>query len=115
MSGLSRLASYIDVIGKKEEKLLFMTASHIQDDMDCSDFISELYRLAEINPSLISDILTKLLNSYLPHYDSNDNFKLLLGKLAELGLKNKALVFADSLRHLQGMQDLFENLTNRTS
>lgn len=111
LSEFSRLACYIETVGNREKKLLLTTASHINNDMDSSEFIFELYRLAEIDPLVISEALNKLLKSHRLKSDLNGNFLLLLEKLTRLGLQDKALVFANDLRHLTGIPEFFENLS----
>jgi hypothetical protein len=59
----------------------------------------------------ISTVLGKVLETFIPTFDFQDKLKSLLTKLATLGRREEAILYADRLRHLQGMAQLFTQMT----
>ena len=74
--------------------------------------IEYLDRLADVSPQNVGDILESLLNAFQPMFDFEDHLKSILRKLAQHNLRAKALALTDKLRMLNGMPELFEELTH---
>jgi hypothetical protein len=56
-------------------------------------------------------VLGKLLETFVPTFDFQDQLKSLLVKLSKLGQAKEAISYANHLRHLPGMAQLFSQLT----
>ena len=56
-------------------------------------------------------ILGTLLRTYQPFFDYEDHLKSLLIQLADKGYRDDVLRYAEQLRDVQGMQELFNQLT----
>ena len=86
-------------------------APYVHVGYNADDFIEELDRLADISPAKISAVLGKVLETFVPTFDFQDRLKSLLTKLAGHGRREDAIAYADRLRHLRGMEQLFAQLT----
>ena len=111
LSQLSRLSCYLKSVEDHEQKWLLAVAPYVYVDDNADYFIEELDRLVDLSPAKISAVLGKVLETYHPTYDFEDRLKSLLTKLAEHRLKAKAISYADQLRNLPGMAQLFAKLT----
>lgn len=110
LSSLSRLSCYIQRVHDRETVLLNAVAPHIQTNYNANEFIEELDRLVEENPEVISAVFQKVIESYKPTYDFQDELKSLINKFAKFGLLEDAMCFANHLRQVAGMQALFDQL-----
>lgn len=114
MSSLSELSCYLKKIEKQEKGLLLAVAPHVNFNYNTDRFIEELYRLVDDNPGEVSDILGKLLESYVPHYDYEDKLKNLMKKLALKGHMKEAREYANKLQDsVPGMLELYKELINQ--
>ena len=77
-------------------------------------FIEELDRFADVSTAEVSVVLKAVLGSYVPYHDFDNRLKSLLTKLAEHGKRDEAIAFADRLRNLPGMIQLYTNLISRS-
>ncbi|MBM3341102.1 MAG: hypothetical protein FJY56_03170 [Betaproteobacteria bacterium] len=111
LSKLGRLSCYIKTIGEHEREWLLAVAPYVHIGYDADDFIEELERLADISPENVSAVLGKVLDTFVPTFDFQDRLKSLLTKLAAHGRREEAIAYADRLRHLRGMEQLFGQLT----
>ena len=111
LSQLGRLSCYIKSVEDREEEWLLAVAPYVHVGYNADDFIEELDRLAEISPAKISAVLGKVLETFVPTFDFQDRLKSLLTKLAGHGYKAEAISYADRLRKLPGMAQLFTQLT----
>ena len=111
LSKLGRLSCYIKSVEDREQEWLLAVAPYVHVGYDADDFIEELDRLADVSPAKISAVLGKVLETFVPTSDFQDTLKSLLTKLAGHGYKAEAISYADRLRRLPGMAQLFAQLT----
>jgi len=111
LSKLGRLSCYIKTIDEHEREWLLAVAPYVHIGYNADDFIEELERLADISPENVSAVLGKVLDTFVPTFDFQDRLKSLLTKLAAHGRREDAIAYADRLRHLRGMEQLFGQLT----
>lgn len=91
--------------GRNRELLLSVTP-WIGRDFRVHEFLRELLRLCDRNPSDTAKIFLKLLDSYNPIYDYDGLIGSLIQKLATLGQRSKALEACARLRSLPGVPEL---------
>lgn len=111
LSSLSMLSCYINTLSEKEKSLLFAVAPFVHVNYNADWFVDNLIRLVDIDPATVSALLKKTLESNKPNFDYQDKYKTLVSKIAQHGFKTEALGLANDLRHMDGMQDLFENIS----
>ncbi len=111
LSKLGRLSCYIKSVDDRELEWLLAVAPYVHVGYNADDFIEELDRLADISPAKVSAVLGKVLETFVPTFDFQDKLKSLLTKLAGHGCKAEAIFYADRLRNLSGMAQLFMQLT----
>jgi hypothetical protein len=112
LSSLSKLACYINDIGESDLKLLKATAPYCELSYNTTDFIENLERLTDGNPQIVYQILTTLLETYVPTYDYEGRLFSIVQKLIDQGLRKEAMLLADKLRQLPSMRELFKSITN---
>ena len=112
MSSLSRLVCYLESIGDKEREWLLAVAPYVQFAHNADEFIEELGRLVDKSVVEVSAVFGRVLETYSPSWDFQDRIKSLLTKLAEHGRKADALAYAERLRHLPGMTQLYGQLSS---
>jgi len=110
LSKLGRLSCYLKAVGDREREWLLAVAPYVHVGYDADDFVEELERLADVSPANVSAVVGKLLETYSPVFDYQDRLKSMLRKLAAHGAREEAIVYADRLRHLRGMEELFAEL-----
>ena len=111
LSELSRLICYVTTFTDREYTFLLAVAKHVKVGYNADTFIEELDRLVEIDPARVSSVLEKVLDAYDPDYDYEDRLKRLLIKLAQSGRRNDVLIYADRIRRLPGIEQLFKQLS----
>ena len=62
-------------------------------------------------PERVSILFEKVLDGYRPNYDYKDQLKILIRILSKKGRLKEALVFADRIRYLPGVEQLYKQLT----
>jgi len=112
LSALSRLIRYVTTFGDREIRLLMAVAPHVKVGYNADNFIEKLDRLIEQDPAKVSSVLGKVLETYEPDYDYEDRLKKLLIKLAERGRREDVLLYADRIRKLPGIDQLFKQLAD---
>lgn len=112
LSNLSRLSCYLETVGDNELELLLGVAPHVQVGYNQDSFIEELDRLVTANPEGIGRVLRIVLETHQPSFDFEDKLKSLLLKLAEHGRRGDAISFAERLRNLPGMIQLYAQLVS---
>lgn len=112
LSKLGRLSCYINVVEDRERDWLLAVAPYVHVGYNAVDFIKELDRLVEVSPANICVVFEKVLETFVPTYDFQDRLKSLLVKLSRLGRRNEAISYANRLRHLSGMPQLFEKIAD---
>ena len=113
LSALSRLIRYVTTFGDREVRLLMAVAPYVKVRYNADNFIEELDRLVEQDPAKVSSVLGKVLDAYAPDYDYEDRLKKLLTKLAESGRRKDVLLYADRIRQLPGIDQLYKQLAER--
>ncbi|MDP3244593.1 MAG: hypothetical protein Q8M83_02950, partial [bacterium] len=111
LSKLGRLSCYIKVVEDRERDWLLAVAPYVHVGYNADDFIEELERLVDVSPANICAVLGKVLETFVPTFDFQDRLKSLLVKLSKLGQSEEAISYANQLRHLPGMAQLFSQLT----
>lgn len=107
-----RLSCYVNKVEAREVDWLLAVAPYVHVGYNADNFIEQLDRLVDCNSAEICIVLGKLLETFLPTFDFQDRLKSLLMKLAQLGQSEKAIFYANQLRHLPGMAQLFAQLTD---
>lgn len=111
LSKLGRLSCYIKVVEDREMDWLLAVAPYVHVGYNADDFIEELDRLVEVSPANICVVLGRVLESFTPTFDFQDRLKSLLVKLSKLGKLQEAISYANQLRHLPGIPQLFTQMT----
>ncbi len=101
-------------VENRELEWLLAVAPYIHVGYNADDFIEELERLVNVSPANICVVLGKVLESFVPTFDFQDRLKSLLIKLWKLGKSQEAISYANQLRHLPGMAQLFTKMTEGT-
>lgn len=110
LSNLSRLSVYLTKIDADKAAWLEYVAPYVQIGYNEDEFVEQLLRLVDVNPHAVGAVLSRLLETYTPTFDFNDRLKNLIRKLAGKGLKAEAIDFANHLRRLPGIQELYSEL-----
>ena len=110
LSQLSRLSVYISQVGAAETSLLEQVAPHVSTGYNSDYFVEQLLRLVKVNPGAISGVFAKMLETHEPTLDYEDRLKRLVRELAAHGLTNQAIDFADRLRRIPGMREVYAEL-----
>jgi hypothetical protein len=113
LSQLGTLAVHLTTIGERELVLLEAVAPYVGMGHNHYEFVKELVRLAPENHAKIVVVLEKMLSSHVPDYDYEDRLRHLLDVLASKGHRNAVMVHAEKLRHLPGIQELYNKLRTR--
>lgn len=114
LSKLSLLSCYLTSITEKERCWLVAVAPYVKVGYNEDFFLEELDRLADVSTAEVSIVLKVFLDSYEPYIDFEDRLKSILIKLAQHGKRSEAITFAEKLRRIPGMIQLYEMLTRRT-
>jgi hypothetical protein len=112
LSSLSKLACYVDTVNESDIKLLKATAPYCELSYNTTEFIENLNRLAADNSKIVYQVLTTLLETYVPTYDYEGRLLSIVQKLVDQGLVEEAMWLADKLRQLPRMRELFKRITN---
>ena len=110
-SSLSTLSCYLATADGKERELLEAVAPYVQVDRNVYGFVEELVRLVDVSPDGVSSVLARVIKSRVPDFDYKDQLMELLRALAAKGKKQDVISYAERLRNLPGMQELFDGLT----
>jgi len=113
LAQLGLLATHLTTVGDREAALLQAVAPHIGTGHNQFEFIQELLRLAPENDAKITVVLDKMLSSRVPDYDYEDRLRNLLELLAAKGHRDTVTLQAERLRHLPGIQELYNRLRMR--
>jgi len=105
------MATYIAEIGERERQLLRSVAPLVHVGHETYEFVADLLRLAPLEPATITDVLQMMVDAHVPEYDYQDRLSSLLKFLAENGQADRVIVISNKLRHLEGAQQLYKNLT----
>jgi len=112
LSELSLLSCYVNTITDYEYNLLIAVAPYIGDEYNGDIFIKQIIRLTEQDQDIekICQILDLVFESFKPDIDYEDRLSGLMSVLAKRGKIDKALIYTDKLRYLDGFSRLFESL-----
>ncbi|HEY3489800.1 MAG TPA: hypothetical protein VGK27_06740 [Candidatus Deferrimicrobiaceae bacterium] len=112
LSSLSRLVCYLESIGDKEMEWLLAVAPYVYVAHNADEFIEKLDLLADKNVAEVSAVFGRVIETYRPSWDYQDRIKSLLAKLADRGRKADAITYAERLRDLPGMRQLYDQLSS---
>jgi hypothetical protein len=107
------LATHITRIEQRERNLLKAVAPHVHVGHETYEFVAELLRLAQQEPTTIAEVLQLMVDAHPPDYDYQDRLASLLKFLAEHGQKDRVILISNKLRHLEGAQALYKSLTTQ--
>jgi hypothetical protein len=113
LSTSSLLATHITTIEQRERNLLKAVAPHVHVGHETYEFVAELLRLAQQEPTTIAEVLQLMVDAHPPDYDYQDRLASLLKFLAEHGQKDRVILISNKLRHLEGAQALYKSLTTQ--
>jgi hypothetical protein len=109
LSELSRLACFITEVTDYEKGVLLAVSPYIDSDYNGDLFIKNMIRLIKEGQDLdiVCQILDSVFDNYKPDFDYKDRLKRLMLLLAEKGKIDKALIYTDKLRYLDGFFKLY--------
>jgi hypothetical protein len=102
------LAWAITTVDDRSRKLLLAVAPHMHRNFSAYEFLKDLTRLVEVNPSAVGEVLTKLIDASGDTYDYEDRLKQLIRRLAELGQNSVALDCCNKVITMVGMDEVFK-------
>jgi hypothetical protein len=111
LSSLSLLTCFLTTADGRERDLMEAVAPYVQVDHHGYEFVDQLVRLVHASPDGVSAALGRMIKASVPDFDYNDQLKALLRALADKGKKEDVISYAEILRGLPGMQELFDQLT----
>jgi hypothetical protein len=111
LSQLSLLAAHLSSVGEREVALLEGVAPYVAEGFNHYEFVDELLRLAPNNNEAVLAVTKTMLESHVPDYDYEDRLRHLLELLASKGHRDAVLLLTDRVRHLPGIQELYNDLT----
>ena len=91
--------------------MLMAVAPFAESGHNGYDFVKELGRLLDTNVEAVNEVFALYLREAKPQFDYKDKLKELIQALARHGLRADAISYADQLRDLPGMRDLYLDLT----
>ena len=111
LSSLSLLSCFSTTADGREGELLKAVGPYVYVGHNAYEFVDELVRLVEASPDGVSAVLSRVIEARVPDFDYKDQLKTLLRTLADKGKKQDAILYAERLRSLPGMQELYNELT----
>lgn len=106
---LPMLAPFVNAEDARGMRLLAAVAPYV--DMRTSfEFFGELDRLADECAETVGEVMRLALAAFTPSHDYKDHLQSVIRKLAKSGQVAAALEFANTLRHLSGMRELYSEL-----
>ena len=112
LSGLSRLAPFLESAAAENRDLLLEVAPYVDVHGNAYAFLSELNRLVEVSPAQVCEVLKIFVDTHELLYDYEDRMQTLVRCLATLGSRQDAIELCNKLRSLPGVVDLFNELTS---
>jgi hypothetical protein len=110
LSALATLASFLKSADGKERELLEAVAPHVHVGYNAHHFFEELARLVDVSPDGVNSVLDMVIAARLPDHDYEDRLKSLLERLVEKNKRADVIRYAERLRNLKGVQELYERL-----
>jgi len=110
LAKLSLLSCYLNEISDDTVRLMLATAPYVNEVNHASELTERLESLATTSPVHVAQVTETYLKNYRPNYDYRRLLNSLIRKLAEGGQRPAALRFAETLRHLSGMDELYQEL-----
>jgi hypothetical protein len=74
-------------------------------------FVDDLLRLVNTSPDGVSVVLDAMIKTRMPEFDDEGRLKTLLRTLVDKGKKDDVIIYAERLRSLPGMQEIYDSLT----
>ncbi len=113
LASLGLLSCYITTVGERGSRLLHVVAPHMGINYNTDRFVEELDRLVESNPEEISSVLGEMINAVTINSDYRDMLKSLIQKLYDHEQHKSALKYADKLRHIPGIIEVFDEFKRK--
>jgi hypothetical protein len=110
LSTLATLTPFLDSAEGNERALLEAVAPHVHLGYNAHDFVQDLSRLVDVSPDGVNAVLAKVIAARVPDYDYEDRLKALLERLVEKGKRDDVILYAERLRNLPGIQELYERV-----
>lgn len=111
LSSLGRLIGYLDQINEEDEIRLLLIASYVHTEHNQDWFIRDLGHLSVASPHAVYRIVNKALDARVPAFDFQDEIKSIIRNIASHSSREDALRLIDRLRHIQGMSELFDEVS----
>jgi len=111
LSSLGRLIGYLDHISDEDEIRLLLIASYAHTEHNQDWFIRDLGHLSIASPHAVCRVINRALDAQLPTFDFQDEIKSVIRNIASRSSKEDALRLIDRLRHIQGMSELFDEVS----
>lgn len=112
-SNLCRMTCYLTVIGKDDLPRLVLLAKSVYQAFDINSFVEELDRLADASPAEVAESLEALADEDREIIDFERRLETLIRKLDKAGQHAHALSISNKLRQIEGLLELFEELSNK--
>ena len=110
LSSLSGLTAFLSTAVGTADLLLAVTP-YVRLHDNAYEFLSELNRLARIDPGEIRNVVAIFIDTHEPFYDYKNKMQTLLRTLSERGFRVDVIGFCSKLGSMSGMQDLYNELT----
>ena len=110
LSSLSGLTAFLSTAVGTADLLLAVTP-YVRLHDNAYEFLSELNRLARIDPGEIRNVVAIFIDTHEPFYDYKNKMQTLLRTLSERGFRVDVIGFCSELGSMSGMQDLYNELT----
>ncbi|MGY4515033.1 hypothetical protein [Lysobacter sp. HA18] len=105
-AALAGMSSYVTSLDARQLDLMRLAAPYAGRRRGYA-FVEDLERFVPSYPHEVSELLGLALGGAIPDYDYQGRIARLLRALAQHGCRSDAARYADLLRHLQGMNDLY--------
>lgn len=110
LSSLSGLTAFLSTAAEAVD-LLLAVAPYVRLHDNAYAFLSDLNRLAGIDPEEVRNVVAEFVDNHEPFYDYENKMQTLLRTLSERGFRADVIAFCNKLRSMAGMQALYNELT----
>jgi hypothetical protein len=114
LGGLAHLVWVLEDAKGKNGEVLLAIAPHVVRNHTLNEFVIELERFVEETPSLVADVVERMVLSNEIVFDYEGRLKTLIARVAANGERDKALELSDRLRYIPGMLHLFTQIASPT-
>ena len=113
LSTLATLTPFLRSADGKERELLEAVAPHVHIGYNAHEFVEDQSQFVDVSPDGVNIVIDTVIAARVPDYDHQDRLQWLLGRLAEHGKREDVIRYADRLRHLPGVQELYHRLRDQ--